>query len=121
MSKLIVQSTPDGLSVPAETLERAGVEPGRFVELVPLPGAQEIVYRALGECVRKLGDALGVGDPRWNAMTSEWEVDVYAPGERTALGRLIFNVRGELEADRSSTREELLAAHHAARAQDTAA
>jgi hypothetical protein len=121
MPTVVAITSPEGLHLSADTLREAGVEPGGLVELVALPGPEEIVYRALAHCVRNLGDALGARDPVWDDSERMWQVGLVEPGGKQVIGSLYFTAHGELVPDRSSTFDSLMAAYDAARAQDPAA
>jgi bifunctional DNA-binding transcriptional regulator/antitoxin component of YhaV-PrlF toxin-antitoxin module len=112
MAKLVVEVTEHGLTVPAQTLEQAGLRAGRRVELVPLPGVEEIQHRALGYAIRNLGDAVGVGRPRWG--DERWIVELYAPDGRQPLGMLVLDAHGDVISDESATRESVWEALSAA-------
>ena len=105
MSNLVVESTPEGLKVPADVLARAGVSPGTRLELVVLPGSDEIHHRAVRHTVWKLGDMIRVARPE--VVSDEWVVDLWSHDNSRRIGRLYFDSHGELIADKSSTREAL--------------
>jgi hypothetical protein len=105
MSKLVVQSTSQGLIVPADVLEQAGVAPGSHVEIIPLPRSEEIHHRAVRHTVWTLGDMIRIGRPEM--IAGEWMVELWSPDDARCIGRLYFDVRGELIADKSSTRNTL--------------
>ena len=103
MPKIVVQSTEEGVVLPAKTLEQAGVEPGSVIELNVelLPTQREIHLRALRHTAWKLGDAIRVAQPLWTA--GEWRVDLLSHDGAEQIGALYYDAHGELIADRSST------------------
>lgn len=110
MSTIVLQSTSEGLVVPPEVLEGAGIGPGELLELVRLPGPQEIVHRALRFTVWKLGDAIGVGKPAWR--DGEWVVRLRSR-EGEDLGDLFLDAHGEVLLDKSATYESVRGDPHA--------
>ena len=115
MSKLLVQSTPEGIHISRETLDSAGIAPDSMVEVSALPGSREVQRRALAYLCWKLGDALGAGQPTWE--DGEWSVPILAPGGGLEIGRLFLASNGEVLQEKAPTHEELLAAHDAARSE----
>jgi hypothetical protein len=121
MAQIILESPSGDLVVPEAALREAGVEPGRLVEIVPLPGTREITFRALGQCVRKLGDAIGVSEPEWDAAAREWRVELRLSTTDELLGHLFYDAHGQLIEDKSATYESVRKTGNAPRAEDPAA
>jgi hypothetical protein len=117
MSKIVIQTTDQGLSVPAHVLADAGIEPGQPVELAPLPATEEIVAAALRHVVKHLGDAIRVRSPQWDG--SRWDVDLVSPDGRHVIGQLRFDAYGKIIAAESSTFESVRTSYDAARTSDT--
>ena len=105
MSNLVVQSTPDGLNIPSEVMEQAGLRPGRLLELIPLPDAEEIQRLASRHTVWSLGDCIRVALPRWSEGV--WIVDLLSHDGREHIGSLFYDAHGHLDDARSTTRETL--------------
>jgi hypothetical protein len=115
MAKVIAQFTSEGVHLSPEELRQAGMEQGALLEIAvkPLPGPREIVARALRYCARKIGDAIGVGEPQWTG--NEWEAPLYAPGGEVRIGILYLDAEGEVIGSKAPTQEALLEAWNAAR------
>lgn len=107
MPKIVVQSTEEGVVLPAKALEQAGVEPGRIIEVDVelLPTQREIQLRALRHTAWTLGDAIRVARPQWAA--GEWRVDLLSHDEAEHIGTLYYDPHGELIDDKSTTRRTL--------------
>jgi hypothetical protein len=121
MPSLVMTTSDDGLHLSPEALQEAGLTPGSLVEIVALPGSREIALRALGQCVRKLGDAIGVSEPTWDATAREWCVELLLSTTNETVGHLFYNVRGDLIVEKSATYESVRKPPNAASAQDPAA
>jgi hypothetical protein len=105
MSHLVVQATEEGLNVAAELMEQAGLRPGRLVELVPLPDADEIHREASRHVVWSLGMRIAVGVPRWSDGC--WVVDLFSADGCQQIGTLFYDAHGQLDEERSTTRKTL--------------
>ena len=106
MSRLIAESTPDGLHISADELERAGIVPGMKIEVATLPNAREVQSRALGYVCWKLGDAIRVGTPEWT--DGEWRVPLIAPLEEVEIGVLFVDPHGEVITAKAPTHKQLV-------------
>ncbi|MBI3911097.1 MAG: hypothetical protein HY320_09215 [Armatimonadetes bacterium] len=107
MPKIVVRTTDEGLRIPADVLEQAGVEPGGLIELefAVLPGPREIQKEALRHTIWHLGDAIRVGRPQWQA--GEWVVDLWSVDRQERIGQLYLDAHGQVIQEKSTTRETL--------------
>ena len=114
MALIMVRVTEGGLEISEAALQELGLRPGTEaqVEIRHIPGATEIRHAAMRYCWRKLGDAVGAELPTWDGET--WSVLLKVKGHRGIFGRLVFSREGEVLVERSSTRQDLLDAVHAA-------
>ncbi len=106
MATAILNAMENGLVVPRESLEAAGINPGDpvIVEFRPVPSARAIQSRALRHCAQKLGEAIAVSEPRLEA--GKWKVDLFS-FDAVCIGSLCFDQLGELVPEESSTRQSL--------------
>jgi len=105
MANLVVQADEEGLTVPRAVLEGAGVSPGGLLELIPLPGSEEIHREAARHVVWSLGMRIAVSVPRW--QDGAWVVDLFAADGEEQIGVLFYDPHGHLDQERSTTRETL--------------
>jgi hypothetical protein len=121
MAVLSVRVTEEGVSVPEGVLRDLGLEPGdnALVEVRKAPDAATIAALAKHYAWRSLGDALGIGEPQWDGEV--WRAPVFARGVDEAIGHLTLSAEGQVLAERSSDKKELLESFDAARARSTAA
>jgi hypothetical protein len=104
-SGVIVQAGEDGVMVSAQVLREAGIEPGQIVEVVALPGPEQIQRLALRHCVWKLGDAIRVA---WPQLAGDaWRVNLLSHDGGEQIGTLYYDPHGELIPGKSTTRETL--------------
>lgn len=105
MANIVVQASDEGLTVPREVLEGAGIAPGGLLELIPLPGVDEIHREASRHVVWSLGMRIAVRVPRWD--DGVWVVDLFSADDRDQIGILFYDAHGQLDELRSTTRETL--------------
>jgi hypothetical protein len=101
MAKLVIEATEAGVTIPSEVLEHAGVRPGDrvAVDLAPLPDARAVQHRAILYAARKLGNAILVGVPAWEA--GEWRAELRTPDGTRSLGCLVPDAWGTVIPERS--------------------
>jgi hypothetical protein len=85
-----------------------GLKPGEEVrlEIRPAPDALAVRHAAIRHAWRRLGDAVGTGEPAWNGEV--WTVPLWVKGHQGVFGQLVFSPEGEVLPDRSTTKEQLL-------------
>jgi hypothetical protein len=121
MPVISVRVTEDGFHVPYDLAQELGLRPGEEarLEVRRAPDALAIRNAALRYVWRRLGDAVGVEEPYWDGEF--WNVPLVVRGHAGSPGRLLLTEQGEISAERSTTKAEILEALDAARPHSTAA
>ncbi|MCI0697268.1 hypothetical protein L0337_35350 [candidate division KSB1 bacterium] len=117
MSKIIEETTANGLVVPNTVLEQGGIEEGTKVviesynkTIVIKPealNARDIAKRARIFLLWKVGDATDVKLPIKEG--NKWRVTVVLPYLKKELGQLTYTLDGTLVPEESNTAEQLKA------------
>jgi hypothetical protein len=107
MIRATLPTTLEGLTVPREVLDDAGVKPGEQVEIEidTLPGPKEILRLAGRHTVWRLGMAIQIGWPCWQG--DRWVIELASPDGTEVIGHLVYTDLGELVEDQSDTLETL--------------
>jgi len=110
MAVVSVQVTEHGFRLSEESVRELGLQPGEEVRLDirRVADAQTVETSALRYIWRKLGDAVGVAPPVWNG--NGWTVPLWVKGRQGTFGELVLSPAGEVLAERSTSKQQLLAA-----------
>src|SRR5687768_506644 len=115
MSLVSVRVDQDGVRIPLADLADLGLTPGEVTQLrVSVESEAEAIRRnGMYYCWRKLGDALGVGLPVKRG--DHWVSDLLMRDLPNPVGTLIYDLDGNVIAERSSSKQALSEAIDVAR------
>jgi len=121
MAVVTVEVAEDGLRLSSDTIRELGLQPGQKarVEIRYLPDAQAIRHAAMRYAWRKLGDAVGIAEPVWDGEV--WKAGLWVRGREGVFGELCLTEAGEVVIERSTSKQQLHEALHAASAHSPSA
>lgn len=107
MPIILVSVTDNGFHVSDELARQLGLEAGQTarIEIRKAPDSEAIRHAAMRHCWRRLGDAVGAGEPSWE--NGVWSVPLKVRGRTGTFGQLVLSEDGQIIPERSTSKQEL--------------